>query len=70
MKIRVRLSYRVLALVLSTVFLVIFFAANIINKQFKASIIENVSKRDASMLGNIAVFHGILVCILGYKLEH
>lgn len=55
MKIRVRLSYRVLALVLSTVFLVIFFAANIINKQFKASIIENVSKRDASMLGNIAV---------------
>ena len=54
MKIRIRLSFKVLGLVLSTVFLVIFFAAGIINKQFKDSIIKTISKRDVAMLENIS----------------
>ena len=54
MKIRIRLSFKVLGLVLSTVSLVIFLAANIINRQFKESIIATVSKRDAALLGNIS----------------
>ncbi|MBR2195851.1 MAG: GAF domain-containing protein [Salinivirgaceae bacterium] len=54
MKIRIRLSFKVLGLVLSTVSLVIFLAASIINRQFKESIIATESKRDAALLGNIA----------------
>lgn len=54
MKVRIRLSYRVLALVLGTVFVVIFFAARIINNQFRTTIIETVEKRDAALLENIS----------------
>ena len=54
MKVRIRLSYRVLALVLGTVFVVIFFAARIINNQFRASIIETSEKRDAALLEDIS----------------
>lgn len=54
MKVRIRLSYRVLFVVLGTVFLVIFFAARIINNQFRASIIETMANRNASMLEKVA----------------
>lgn len=63
MKIRVRLSFRVLGLVLTTVFLVIILAASIINNQFKESIIDTVSKRDATMLSNMGVWiNNIVEC--------
>lgn len=54
MKVRIRLSFRVLGLVLGTVFLVIFFAARIINNQFKESIVETMVKRDIASMEKIA----------------
>ena len=63
MKVRIRLSYRVLALVLGTVFVVIFFAARIINNQFRTSIIETMEKRDAALLEDISTtFSNIADC--------
>ena len=54
MKVRIRLSFRVLALVLGTVFVVIFFAARIISNQFRTSIIETMEKRDAALLEDVS----------------
>lgn len=54
MKVRIRLSYRVLFVVLGTVFLVIFFAARIINNQFRVSIIDTMANRNSSMLEKVA----------------
>lgn len=54
MKVRIRLSYRVLFLVLGTVFLVIFFAARIINNQFRSSIVDTMANRDEAMLEKVA----------------
>ena len=63
MKVRIRLSYRVLALVLGTVSVVIFFAARIINNQFRSSIIETMEKRDAALLEDISTtFSNIADC--------
>ena len=54
MKVRIRLSFRVLGLVLGTVFVVIFFAARIISNQFRSSIIETVESRDNAILEEIS----------------
>lgn len=53
MKIRIRLSFRVLLVVLGTVSLVIVFAARSINNQFRASMVKTISTRDAIMLNSV-----------------
>jgi len=54
MKVRIRLSFRVLGLVLGTVFVVIFFAARIISNQFRTSIIETMESRNNALLEDIS----------------
>lgn len=54
MKVRIRLSFKVLMLVLGTVFLVIFFASRSISGQFRLSILKTMSNSDEALLNIIA----------------
>ena len=61
MKIRIRLSIRVLCLVLGTVSVVILFASGFATKQFRNSIIETMAKQDAATISNVSTIIDNLV---------
>ncbi|MBO7594168.1 MAG: hypothetical protein J6T12_04305, partial [Salinivirgaceae bacterium] len=54
MKIRIRLSIRVLCLVLGTVFAVILFASGFATRQFRNSIVETMEKKDAAVISDVS----------------